>query len=134
MTAARILVVLAIGGVLALTLPTRARQDGEVLQSRTLTIEGKTFYYRVFVPKGWSAKKKLPVILFLHGAAERGDDNLAQTRVGLGPAILRQQDTFPFIVVMPQCPRKPLVERTRHAGNGFEIARSNSRGIQRQSE
>jgi len=104
MTATRILFVLAIGGVLALTLPTCARQDGEVFQSRTLTIEGKTFQYRVFVPKGWSSKKTWPVILFLHGAGERGDDNLTQTRVGLGPAILRQQDTFNSIVVMPQCP------------------------------
>jgi predicted peptidase len=98
------LFVLAIGGALALTLPTRARQDSEVFQSRTLTIDGKTFQYRVFVPKGWSSKKTWPVILFLHGAGERGDDNLTQTRVGLGPAILRQQDTFKSIVVMPQCP------------------------------
>ena len=104
MTATRILLMLAIGGVLALTLPTRARQDSEVFQSRTLTIEGKTFQYRIFVPKDWSRKKKWPVILFLHGAGERGDDNLAQTRVGLGPAILRQQDRFNSIVVMPQCP------------------------------
>ena len=57
MTVTRILFVLAIGGVLALTLPTCARQDGEVFQSRTLTIEGKTFQYRVFVPKDWSGKK-----------------------------------------------------------------------------
>ena len=100
----RILFVLAIGGILLLTLPTCARQDSEVFQSRTLTIEGKTFHYRVFVPKGWSRKKPWPVILFLHGAGERGDDNLAQTRVGLGPSILRQQDTFNSIIVMPQCP------------------------------
>jgi predicted peptidase len=99
------LFVLAIGVVLALTWPAGARQDGEVFQGRSLTIEGKTFQYRVFVPKGWSGKKKWPVILFLHGAGERGDDNLEQTRVGIGPAILRQQDSLKSIVVMPQCPR-----------------------------
>lgn len=104
MKATRILFVIAIGGILLLTLPTHARQDSEVFHSRTLTIEGKTFQYRVFVPKGWSRKKTWPVILFLHGAGERGDDNLEQTRVGLGPAILRQQDGFNSIVVMPQCP------------------------------
>jgi predicted peptidase len=98
------LFIMAIGVVLMLTLPACARQDVEVFQSRTLAIEGKTFQYRVFVPKGWSSKKSLPVILFLHGAGERGDDNLTQTRVGLGPAILRQQDSFNSIVVMPQCP------------------------------
>ena len=44
-------------------------------------------------------------MLFLHGAGERGDDNLAQTRVGIGPAIERQKDTFEAVVVLPQCPK-----------------------------
>jgi pimeloyl-ACP methyl ester carboxylesterase/prenyltransferase beta subunit len=43
-----------------------------------------------------------PVILFLHGAGERGKDGIAPTQVGLGPAILNQQPSFPFIVVFPQ--------------------------------
>jgi len=104
MSATRMLFITAIGVVLMLTWPTRARQDGEVFQSRTLTMDGKTFQYRVFVPTGWSGKQKSPVILFLHGAGERGDDNLAQTRIGIGPAILRLKDSLKSIVVMPQCP------------------------------
>jgi len=45
------------------------------------------------------------VILFLHGAGERGSDNLRQTRVGLGPVVVRNSRGFPAIVVMPQCRR-----------------------------
>ncbi|MFQ5627315.1 MAG: prolyl oligopeptidase family serine peptidase, partial [bacterium] len=49
-----------------------------------------------------------PVILFLHGLGEGGSDCSAQTEVGIGPAIRRQIDTFPAIVVFPQAPRWTL--------------------------
>ena len=83
----------------------RAVPDGDMFLSRTITVGSTEYHYRVFAPKGWTKKKKWPVILFLHGAGERGDDNTAQTRVGIGPAILRQQEIFPFVVVLPQCPK-----------------------------
>jgi predicted peptidase len=105
MTPTRGIIMLTLTGALLLTLPARARQDGELFQSRAITLGATGYRFRVFVPNGWSKKKKSPVILFLHGAGERGDDNLAQTRVGIGPAIPRQDATFPFIVVLPQCPR-----------------------------
>jgi predicted peptidase len=105
MLTARRVTLLTLTGALLLTLPARARQDGEVFQNRVVTIGATEYHFRVFAPKGWSKKKKWPVILFLHGAGERGDDNLAQTKVGIGSAILRQQEGFPFVVVLPQCPR-----------------------------
>jgi len=64
-----------------------------------------SYRYKVFVPATWTSKKKWPVILFLHGAGERGDDNLAQTRIGIGPALERQKNTLQAVVVLPQCPR-----------------------------
>ena len=105
MAATRGVIMLTLTGALLLTLPARARQDGEVFQNRAITLGATEYRFRVFTPKGWSKKKKWPVILFLHGAGERGDDNVAQTRVGIGPAILRQEATFPYVVVLPQCPR-----------------------------
>jgi predicted peptidase len=104
MSALRGVTMLVVGSALALTWPSRARQDGEVFQTRSVTIGATEYQYRVFAPKNWSKKKKWPVILFLHGAGERGADNAAQTRVGIGPAILREQSSFPFVVVLPQCP------------------------------
>ena len=59
--------------------------------------------YAVFVPAGYSPQKKWPVILFLHGAGERGTDGKKQTTVGLGPFVKAQAATFPFLVVFPQC-------------------------------
>jgi len=93
------------GVLLLLARPDRALQNDEMFKSRSIKIGATEYQYRVFVPNGWSKKKKRPVVLFLHGAGERGDDNTVQTRVGIGPAILRQQETFPFVVVLPQCPK-----------------------------
>lgn len=105
MFTARAVTMVSLTTILLLTLPSRARQDGEVFQNRSIKIGTAEYHFRVFTPKGWSKAKKSPVILFLHGAGERGDDNLAQIRVGIAPAIVKQQDSFPFVVVLPQCPR-----------------------------
>lgn len=71
--------------------------------NRTVQIGSETYRYQVFVPSGWDKKQKWPVILFLHGAGERGDDGFVQTEVGIGTAIRRGVARFPAIIVMPQC-------------------------------
>ena len=42
------------------------------------TKNGNTLQYCLFVPDDYSANKKYPVILFLHGAGEIGTDNITQ--------------------------------------------------------
>jgi predicted peptidase len=42
------------------------------------------------------------VILFLHGAGERGSDGLLQTEVGLGTAVRRFAARYPALIVFPQ--------------------------------
>ena len=71
--------------------------------NRTVKLNGQTYRYQVYVPSEWNKRKKWPVILFLHGAGERGEDGRVQTEVGMGAAIRRHPDRFPCIVVMPQC-------------------------------
>jgi uncharacterized Ntn-hydrolase superfamily protein/predicted esterase len=62
--------------------------------------------YLLFLPDGYSKDddKQWPLILFLHGAGERGDD-LARVKVHGPPKIVESRRDFPFIVVSPQCPR-----------------------------
>jgi predicted peptidase len=72
-------------------------------QDREARVGATVYRYKVFVPGGWSKEQKWPVILFLHGAGERGADNVAQIRVGLGPAIRREAKAYRAVVVMPQC-------------------------------
>lgn len=71
--------------------------------NRRIVVGGETYRYQVYVPAEWSKAQKWPLVLFLHGAGERGDDGLAQTQVGIGGAIRFHADRFPAIVVMPQC-------------------------------
>ncbi len=71
--------------------------------NRTIKLSNKEYRYQVYVPSDWNKNKSWPVILFLHGAGERGNDGLAQTQVGLGGGIRFHAERFPAIVVMPQC-------------------------------
>ena len=43
---------------------------------------GETMQYRLFVPPGYSAARKYPIVLWLHGANGRGSDNLLQISGG----------------------------------------------------
>jgi predicted peptidase len=71
--------------------------------NRTLKIGATMHRYQVYVPADWNAKKKSPVILFLHGAGERGDDGVIQTEVGIGGAVRRHADRAQAVIVFPQC-------------------------------
>ena len=59
--------------------------------------------YVVFVPKTYTPARNAPVILFLHGGGECGKDGTLQTTIGMGPYLTKVPDTFPFLVVFPQC-------------------------------
>jgi predicted peptidase len=61
--------------------------------------------YLLFLPEGYGQDpaKKWPVILFLHGAGERGSD-VNRVKAHGPPKIVEQKKDFPFIVISPQCP------------------------------
>ncbi len=71
--------------------------------NRAVKVNGTLYRYQVYLPADWTKSKTWPVILFLHGAGERGDDGLAQTQVGIGGAIRFHPERFPAVIVMPQC-------------------------------
>lgn len=72
-------------------------------QDRSVTTGTGTYRYQVFVPAHWNGRRPCPVILFLHGSGERGDDNRAQTKNGIRLLIAQDMDKFPCVVVCPQC-------------------------------
>src|SRR5207248_5110555 len=84
--------------------PVHAQRVETGFLDRTVTVAGQSYRYQVYVPADYLTKATWPVILFLHGAGERGADGLLQTTVGLGPAIRRDPKRFPAIVVFPQVP------------------------------
>jgi predicted peptidase len=61
--------------------------------------------YLLFLPESYGEEKKSwPLMLFLHGAGERGNDLKLVKKHG-PPKIVEKQKDFPFIVVSPQCPK-----------------------------
>jgi predicted peptidase len=57
--------------------------------------------YLLYLPKS-ASKKKLPLVMFLHGAGERGN-NLELVKLHGLPKLIEQGQAFPFIAVSPQC-------------------------------
>ena len=88
----------------SLTLSTQANPNNYT--ARTFTSGSKSVNYRIFVPANYSATKKYPFMLALHGAGESGSDNISQlkhdfTNMWSDDAV---QAKYPSFAVAPQAP------------------------------
>jgi len=59
--------------------------------------------YLLALPEGYDSQEEWPLLLFLHGAGERGDD-LNKVTIHGPPKQIKLGQKLPFIVVSPQCP------------------------------
>ena len=80
-----------------------------VQTQESITLQKKrefTARFLLYLPEGYQDKResKWPLMLFLHGAGERGD-NLNRVKVHGPPKMVEQGQEFPFIIVSPQCPK-----------------------------
>ena len=70
-----------------------------------ISTSGDTLRYRLLTPLNMQSGQKYPLVLFLHGAGERGCDNEKQLTHGgqmwLNPV---NRDQYPAFVLAPQCP------------------------------
>lgn len=109
------LLLLALGCLSAAVLPSPAHAAENQTEHRFERTISRTVAYKylVYHPQGYAADttKRWPVILFLHGAGERGDDVWKVAKHG-PPKLIREAGDSPaakllkenFIVVSPQCP------------------------------
>ena len=68
---------------------------------------GDTLNYRIFIPEEVDSTGSYPLVLFLHGAGERGSDNKAQLKWGVWRFVEDSvQQKHPSIVVAPQAPKE----------------------------
>ena len=68
--------------------------------------DGHAMPYQILLPKNFNRKKSYPLLLFLHGAGERGTNNELQLVHGSKMFLEKNnQEKYPAIVVFPQCPR-----------------------------
>ncbi len=93
----------------------------KVYEKKTFTLsEGKVLPYRILYPEGYDRSRKYPVLLFLHGAGERGTDNEKQLIHGAKMFLKPENRTaFPAIVILPQCPENSywaVIDRGKEPG------------------
>lgn len=77
----------------------------DVFVKHTYESNGYTLPYLLYVPKSYDCGEMYPLMIFLHGAGERGDDNQAQLVHGLQSMF--DDPTSPVydsIIIAPQCP------------------------------
>jgi predicted peptidase len=112
------MIILALGAqALALGVKGLAQQPSTIKQESSLDQlyeprefvgENKlTLKYRLLKPVGYSFGKKYPLVVFLHGAGERGDDNTITLKHGAKEfANEERRKQYPCYVLIPQCPKE----------------------------
>jgi len=97
---------ITIGSILLLLPLTLDAQTKEDFKREHFILEGDTLNYRILYPKNFSEEKEYPVVLVLHGAGERGDNNEAQLVHGSDLFLKeKNREEFPAIVIFPQAPQ-----------------------------
>ncbi|HSN62327.1 MAG TPA: prolyl oligopeptidase family serine peptidase [Ferruginibacter sp.] len=81
-------------------------QTNNVFEKHWLVQGTDSLPYRLLLPENYDATKKYPLVFFMHGAGERGNDN--EKQLIHGAKLFLREDTrknYPAIVVFPQCPQ-----------------------------
>ena len=83
-----------------------AQAEDQFLARTYTNNAGATLPYRLLTPTNYNATRSYPVILYLHGAAGRGSDNLKP--LDWGPRLIGEElkrGSHEFFLIVPQCPR-----------------------------
>ena len=79
----------------------------EKIMYRKLKWESDVHYnfgYVEYLPENFDKNKKYPLVIFLHGAGERGEDLDIASRHGFMKHVRESGKEYPFIFIAPQCP------------------------------
>lgn len=93
-----------------------------VFQKHTYESDGYILPYLLYIPKAYDCGERYPMMVFLHGAGERGNDNQAQLVHGL--QTMFNDPTSPVydsIIIVPQCPTTSQWVLTPWANGNYSI-------------
>ena len=81
-------------------------QDYSLFEKKSFTSkDGQTLPYRILFPENYDQSESYPLVVFLHGAGERGNDNEKQLVHGVKAFLdTAARRKFPCLVIAPQCP------------------------------
>lgn len=84
----------------------QSKESKDLFTYETHVVNDDTLNYRMLLPKNFDDTKQYPLVLFLHGAGERGSDNKKQLVHGSELFLNeKNRDSFPAILIFPQCPK-----------------------------
>jgi predicted peptidase len=104
MRSIKILLAVMLGICLALPVFSQT-PDPSAFDRGSFINKNDTIPYRILFPKNFDPKKKYALLFVLHGAGERGNNNVSQLAYGT-PLFLNDtiRAKYPAIVIFPQCP------------------------------
>jgi len=98
-------------------------QSFDAFEKHTLIKDQDTLPYRLLLPENYDPNKKYPLIIFLHGSGERGNDNEKQLTHGAALFLKKENRAkFPAIVVFPQCSQQSSWSNVKITGTGKDRA------------
>jgi len=80
--------------------------------------------YLLYLPNEYDQSEQVfPLVLFLHGAGERGDD-LENLKIHGIPKLINEGRSFPFISVAPQCPNDGYWDRPEYVSTLISLVKT----------
>lgn len=99
-----------------------AQTKDAFLKKQFTSSEGHTLPYRLLLPENYDSTQVYPLVLFLHGAGERGQDNEIQLVHGADLFLQAEnRSNFPAIVVFPQCKKNSFWADADFGGDRVEF-------------
>ncbi|GAB5553441.1 MAG: hypothetical protein Sapg2KO_30320 [Saprospiraceae bacterium] len=99
-----------------------AQTKDAFLKKQFISSEGHTLPYRLLLPENYDSTQVYPLVLFLHGAGERGQDNEIQLVHGADLFLQAEnRSDFPAIVVFPQCQKNSFWADADFGGDRVEF-------------
>ncbi|MFA6780034.1 MAG: alpha/beta hydrolase-fold protein [Paludibacteraceae bacterium] len=98
---------LLLGCVLSVPMSAQKKYAKATFFAREYRSQGDTLRYRILYPENYDKeeKTKYPLVIFLHGEGENGNDNQSQLKYGSSLFMnAEMRHWFPAIVIFPQCP------------------------------
>ncbi|MDD3079022.1 MAG: prolyl oligopeptidase family serine peptidase [Paludibacter sp.] len=111
-------------GILVFSMLSAVSQNN-LFQKKEFIYKNDTLKYRILYPENYDKTKKYPLVLFLHGAGERGNDN--EKQLIHGSTLFTNSENrqkYPAIVVFPQCPEKEYWAPINSRADGFSYPES----------
>lgn len=91
-----------------------SQSSSQLIDDGLKTIVEEQLNYYLYLPKNYetSENKKFPLLLFLHGGGESGE-NLTEIKKNGPPKLIANGKEFPFLILAPQNPNKNKWWNTR---------------------